>query len=143
MFVDDMPLTNVLGRGPRRGCDRWPVILVGEPMNILGPGGDLRLKHDLNRRIYGFYFFTTAYFNCLSGRGASKTDGIYMICHMHHNITHIHEIHNIIYNIVYDNFQTSSQQAKQLLWRHIVAAGSSHRVEETVDKVVYQPATLL
>jgi hypothetical protein len=56
MFIDDMPPTNVLGRGPRRGCDKWPVILVGEPMNILGPGGDLRLKHDLNRRIYGFYF---------------------------------------------------------------------------------------
>jgi hypothetical protein len=34
---------------------------------------------------------------------------------MHHNITHIHEIRNIPYDIVYDNLKTSSQQAKQLL----------------------------
>jgi hypothetical protein len=58
--------------------------------------------------------------------------------YMHHNITHIHEIHNI----GYDNFKTSSQHVKQLLWRRIIAAGSSRRVEEGVDKVVSLPATL-
>jgi hypothetical protein len=58
---------------------------------------------------------------------------------MHHNITHIHEIHNI----GYDNVKTSLQQAKQLLWRCVIAAGSSHRVEEAIDEVVSLPAALL
>jgi hypothetical protein len=62
---------------------------------------------------------------------------------MHHNITHIHEIHNIGYDIVYNNFKTSSQQVKQLLWHHVVATGSSRRVEEVVDEVVSLPAALL
>jgi hypothetical protein len=57
---------------------------------------------------------------------------------MHHNMTHIHKIHNI----GYDKFKTSSQQAKQLLWCLVVATGSSHRVEEAIDKVVSLPASL-
>jgi hypothetical protein len=62
---------------------------------------------------------------------------------MHHNTTHIREIHNIGYELVYDNLKTSSQQAKQLLWHRVVAAGSSHRVEEVIDEVVSLPAALL
>jgi hypothetical protein len=37
----------------------------------------------------------------------------------------------------------SSQQAKQLLWCHVVAAGSSYQVEEAVDAVISRPAALL
>jgi hypothetical protein len=58
--------------------------------------------------------------------------------YMHHNITHIHKIHNI----VYDKFKTSSQQEKQPLWRRVFIAGSSRRVEEAVDKVVSLPVAL-
>jgi hypothetical protein len=61
---------------------------------------------------------------------------------MHHNITHIHKIHNIGYDIVYDKFKTRSQQAKQLLWRRVVVTGSSRRVEEAIDKVVSLSAAL-
>jgi hypothetical protein len=62
---------------------------------------------------------------------------------MHHTVTHIYEIHNIIYNIVYNNFKTSSQQAKQLLWSRVVVARSSCQVEEAVDEVVSWPVALL
>jgi hypothetical protein len=62
---------------------------------------------------------------------------------MHHNITHIHEIQNIIYDIVCDNFKSSSQQAKQLLRHRIFAAESSRQVEEVIDKVVSQLTALL
>jgi hypothetical protein len=58
---------------------------------------------------------------------------------MHHNMTHIHEIHNI----VYDNYKTSSQQVKQLLWHHVVDAGSSRRVEEAVNEIASLPTALL
>jgi hypothetical protein len=51
--------------------------------------------------------------------------------------------HNIGYDIVYDNLKTSSQQVKQLLWRRIIAVGSSHRVEEVVDEVISLPTALL
>jgi hypothetical protein len=62
---------------------------------------------------------------------------------MHHNITHIHEIHNVGYDIVYVNVNTSSQQAKQLLWRCVIVTGSSHHVEQAIDKVISLPATSL
>jgi hypothetical protein len=58
---------------------------------------------------------------------------------MHHNMTHIHEIHNIVYG----NYKTSSQQVKQLLWHHVVDAGSSRRVEEAVNEIVSLPTALL
>jgi hypothetical protein len=34
-------------------------------------------------------------------------------------------------------------KAKQKLWRHVVAAGSSHRVEEGINEVVSLPVALL
>jgi hypothetical protein len=76
--------------------------------------------------------------SCLPDQGASKADRIYRNMYMHHNMTHIHKIHNI----GYDKFKTSSQQVKQLLWCLVVATGSSHRVEEAIDKVVSLPASL-
>jgi hypothetical protein len=48
---------------------------------------------------YKSFIFSYHYlFWRLLGRGASKTGRIYMIYHTQHNITHIYEIHTIVYD---------------------------------------------
>jgi hypothetical protein len=59
-----------------------------------------------------FIFFTSACFGCLPDQEPQKQAKYTGNRYMHHNIAHIHKIHNI----VYDKFKTSSQQAKQLLY---------------------------
>jgi hypothetical protein len=76
-----------MGQGGGGGrTDRWPVIFVSEPTNILGPGGDPRLTR--NRQISWFDFV----YHCLfwlppRSRSLQNRQNIQVFIQMH-NIVH-------------------------------------------------------
>jgi hypothetical protein len=109
-----------------------------------GGGGDPQLTcGPLYSLVNGFIFFTSACFGCLPNQGAFIKAEYTRNKYMHHNITHtfMNPQRRLRHSFV--NFNTSSQQAKQLLWCHVIDAGSSGRVELAVKEVISLPTASL